>query len=106
MSSAHLDEIIFCGTLSNMFKKFIFIIILCALVFSIAPLEAFCEDHFDTSPVSHQCTSICHTNFNVVIPADSAFDTVFNNIVLKIAQDLSYQNPTIARLKRPPIYFS
>ncbi|MCB9772224.1 MAG: hypothetical protein H6754_06700 [Candidatus Omnitrophica bacterium] len=89
-----------------MFKKFIFIVILSALVFSIAPLEAICDDHFDTSPVSHQCTSICHTSFNVVILSDSSFEAVYKESVFKITQDLSYQNPTIARLKRPPIYLS
>lgn len=91
-----------------MLKKILAAFIICAFCFSMVPKEAFCCGHQQDMEANHQhCSVTCHTCFNVVLmPAQTSFAALEFASTFYSAEALSYQNPVITRLKRPPIQIS
>ena len=77
------------------------------MVISFVPKDAFCSDHYETLPAAHhQCSLLCHSCSSAVIPERTVFFNASNSTAFKNSSVVSYQNPIITRLKRPPIYTS
>jgi hypothetical protein len=89
-----------------MFNKLFLIITLIALVVFFVPKDVFCNDHHEIPLTHHHCSITCHSCSTVIVPDRVSFQEAIPVSHLQIFEDVSYQNPTISRLKRPPIYLS
>ncbi len=86
--------------------KFIKVLIFVLFFIYFLPLGAFCHGSKDVKGKVH-CL-VCHTvcpqivvaNINTFIPAFSSLQAVIPQI------KLSYQNPSLEALKRPPVVFA
>lgn len=87
--------------------KFLKVIILALFLVSIFPLGAFCSDeHPDTQATHGHCVLMCHSvcahatimeQKAVFIPAIPSTASLISSV------NLSYQNPSLDTLKRPPV---
>jgi hypothetical protein len=90
-----------------MFRIFFSILLLTALAVTFAPTNGLCDDHHEVTPMEHgQCTMTCHNCFNGVVTESTIYQVFFKSLTIEISKYFSYQSPTIARLKRPPIHLS
>lgn len=77
------------------------------LLLSVMPLEAFCQDNH-CMEASSACAVNCHhaVSHNVVIPAQQPVTLSSQSSESFIAYQLSYENPILLSLKKPPIVLS
>jgi len=76
------------------------------LVFAI-PLEAFCQDEHCAEAAS-ACTICCYhpASLDAVIAPTHVFYASLDVVETFSSYDLTYENPTISRLIKPPIVVS
>jgi|CXWL01.1.fsa_nt_gi hypothetical protein len=83
------------------------IFILAIFLLSAFPLEAFCSDaHQETNAGHGHCVLMCHSVcFHATAPDQKVFFIPATPVVSLVfsAIDVSYQNPSLDTLKRPPV---
>jgi hypothetical protein len=85
--------------------KFIRIIILVALVVSFMPLDAFCDDHAETTKHCHgivHCQAHCN---NAVLTSDANHKLQDANSYSITAYDIIYEAPVLPTEERPPLSY-
>lgn len=92
-----------------MFRKLFTILILGAMFFSVMPTEAFCHDQQTTQQASqehHHGVVVCHHVCCATI-VEAELITNYNTETSSqyfAAFLFSYENPSLSRSNRPPIY--
>lgn len=89
-------------------KKIFFILMVIVLAISFVSKDGFCVDDYQQreAATDQQCSLTCHSCFSAVIPVQGTFFSIVENTTPDTIQVVSYQNPIITRLKRPPIQIS
>jgi hypothetical protein len=82
-------------------------ILVALFLVSVIPLEAFCHDEH-CKEASTACSIDCHhaVSHNVVIPAQQSAVFVTGGAESFLSYQLTYKNPTLLSLKKPPIVLS
>jgi len=87
--------------------KLIKILILAVFLLSAFPLGAFCSDaHEDANEGHGHCVLMCHSVcFHAIAPDQKvvSIPAIFAVSLVFSAIDVSYQNPSLDTLKRPPV---
>ena len=85
--------------------KILRILVLLLLVFSLAPLEAFCQDdHEQAMTDDGHCVLMCHAVCSYALaPGIAAFTSRVPSSNVALSSVFSYQDPTLDTFKRPPV---
>ena len=89
-----------------MLRKILTIVVFLTLILSFVPQEAFCSDHEDPAQAHHHCAFTCNACSSMIVTTSELPQQHFQISALKFRYQFAYQNPIIARLKRPPIQIS
>ena len=88
-----------------MSMKYLRIIILVALVVSFMPLDAFCDDHAETTEHHHGillCHAFCHGA--TLISTDSVHLPDFSEASFNLQNRFIYEAPVLPTEERPPLF--
>jgi hypothetical protein len=85
--------------------KILRILVLFFLVFSLVPLEAFCQDdHEQVMTDDGHCVLMCHAVCShALVPGIAVFAPGVPSSNIALSSGSSYQDPTLDTFKRPPV---
>lgn len=88
-----------------MVRKLLALVLVLVFGVSLVPKDAFADDHCQESGGKHKqhCCVSCPVCFHAIAPASVSSEQPAFPVIFELAQEFSYQNPSLGLLKRPPI---
>jgi len=90
-----------------MLKKILILLILGIVAFSTISMDAFCDEQHESTEHHHGivvCNSSCHALADMNSSSEFIPNNTSSSTQISAMASLIYQNPTLDRILRPPIY--